>query len=71
MAWLSTWYLNKPMSHHKPEGLDCARPTVSPFDTPHRRMVQIFPYSSSKSFLSSAIVSSGPVTECPIVLGSS
>lgn len=71
MAWLSTWYLNKPISHNTPEGLDVPashfilmRHTVAP-DVPN------LPYSSSKSFLSSSIVSSGPVTECPIVLGSS
>lgn len=71
MAWLPTWYLNKPISHHKPAGLDApirqhllSRRTVAP-GGPRSS------YYRSKSFLSSSIVSSGPFTECPTVLGSS
>lgn len=72
MVWLSTWYLNKPIYYHKPEGLGArARQYLLSRHTPQHRMVQMSSYSSSKSFLSSSIVSSGPVTECPIVLGSS
>lgn len=71
MAWLSTWYLNKPV-YHKPEGLGApAGQYLLSRHTPQHRMVQTSSYSSSKSFLSSSIVSSGPFTECPIVLGSS
>lgn len=47
MAWLSTWYLSKPISHHKPEGLDApaqqyllSRHTVAP-DSPYLALLQL------------------------------
>jgi hypothetical protein len=59
---LSTWYHSKPFPHRKPEGLD-AQPSSMLARTTQHRMAPKPSYSRSKSFLSSSIVCSGPVTE--------